>query len=365
MKVTVVVGARPNFMKAAPVISALKRRDGIDVEVVHTGQHYDERMSDAFFRDLGIPEPTANLAVGSQSHARQTAEVLTRFEEFLRNTRSDLAVVAGDVNSTIAAALAAVKLLVPVAHIEAGLRSFDRTMPEEINRILTDSISALLFVTEPSGLRHLQREGIPAERVHYVGNSMIDTLLRMKDRALGMPLPPGIQAPFGVMTLHRPSNVDSPAVLAGILDALAGLCRDLPLLWPIHPRSEKNLEEFGLIGRARGIPRLHLLPPCGYLEFLAMMARARLILTDSGGIQEEALVLRVPVITLRDNTERPITVECGGNLLCGSEPSRIRAAARTMMDLDPAEFRIPEGWDGRAGERIADVIARFLKDPWL
>lgn len=360
--VTAVVGARPNFVKAWPVVRALEAR-GVAVRLCHTGQHYDERMAGALFRDLGMRLPDVDLGVGSGSHGAQTAEVLRRFEAELEARRPDLVVVVGDVNSTAACALAAVKLHVPVAHVEAGLRSGDRRMPEEINRLVTDAISSLLFVTEPSGARNLAREGADPARVHAVGNTMIDSLLAARDAALARPLPAelGGAERFGVVTLHRPSNVDDPATLAGVVDALIGLSRELPLLWPLHPRAEKRLAEHGLAARVRAERGLALVPPSGYLDFLGAVARAALVLTDSGGVQEEALVLRVPVVTLRDTTERPVTVECGGNLLAGSDPAALRAAADEMLARDPASFRVPELWDGRAGERVADVVRRALE----
>ncbi len=360
MSVIAVVGARPNFMKAWPVVRSLEAR-GVEVALCHTGQHYDDRMAGSFFRELGMRAPDVDLEVGSGSHAAQTALVLQRFEEVLRARRAELVIVVGDVNSTAACALAAVKLHVPVAHVEAGLRSRDRSMPEEINRLVTDVISSMLFVTEPSGVANLRAEGIAAERVHHVGNTMIDSLLRSRSAALERPLPAGAPERFGVLTLHRPSNVDDRATLAAILDALEDVSRELPLVWPLHPRAERRLVEFGLLERVRACETLVVSPPSGYLDFLGAVARAALVLTDSGGIQEEALVLKVPVVTLRENTERPITVDCGGNLLAGSDPDRIRAAAREMLTRDRSSFRVPPLWDGRAGERIAEIVARELE----
>ena len=360
MNVAAVVGARPNFMKAWPVVSALEER-GASVTFVHTGQHYDDRMAGSFFRELGMRQPDVDLGVGSGSHAWQTGEVMRRFEEVLSEHPSDLVLVFGDVNSTAACALTAVKLHVPVAHVESGLRSGDRRMPEEINRLVTDAISALCFVTEPSGVTNLRAEGVPESRVHHVGNTMIDSLLKFRTDALSRPLPDGVPERFGTVTLHRPSNVDDRATLGGIIGALEELSRDLPLAWPLHPRTEKRLEEFELLERVRSCETLLITPPAGYLDFLGTTARAALILTDSGGIQEEALVLGVPVVTLRENTERPVTVECGGNLLAGADPTRIREAAKEMLGCSRDDFRVPELWDGRAGERIADVIVRELE----
>jgi UDP-N-acetylglucosamine 2-epimerase (non-hydrolysing) len=360
--VAIVVGARPNFMKAAPVLHELARRPGYLVRLVNTGQHYDEKMAGSFLRDLGFPSPDADLGVGSGSHGRQTGEVVRLFEEWLERNPQELVVVVGDVNSTVAAALAAVKLGVPVAHVEAGLRSFDRTMPEELNRLATDAVSSLLFVTERSGVENLRREGARMERVALVGNTMIDTLLRFRDVALRAEPPADRPRRYGVVTLHRPSNVDQKGALTGVLDALAELARELPLIWPIHPRTQQRIDEFGLAERVKPGGGLTLTPPLGYVEFMAAMARAALILTDSGGVQEEALMLKVPVVTLRENTERPVTIECGGNLLVGNDPARIVKGARAMAAKDPKTFRAPELWDGKAAERIADRIDRFFAE---
>jgi len=367
-RVTVVVGARPNFMKAGPVLHALKAdRDGpgsgagFDVKLVNTGQHYDERMAGSFLRELGFPQPDADLGVGSASHGKQTAQVLASMEEWLVAHPQELVIVVGDVNSTLAAALAAVKLKIPVAHVEAGLRSFDRDMPEELNRMATDAVASLLFVTEPAGVENLRREGARMDRVALVGNTMIDTLLRFRDVAARSPAPADWPKRFGVVTLHRPSNVDEEAPLRGILAALTSLSRELPLVWTVHPRTEKRLADFGLLAAARSTPGLQLVPPLGYVEFMAAMARSALILTDSGGVQEEALVLRVPVVTLRENTERPVTIECGGNVLAGNDPARIGASARSMLAKDPKSFRAPPLWDGRAAQRIVERIGAFFR----
>src|SRR6185436_3875444 len=292
-------------MKAGPVLHALKAHAGgagiagFDVKLVNTGQHYDERMAGSFLRDLGFPQPDADLGVGSASHGKQTAQVLALFEEWLVAHPQELVVVVGDVNSTLAAALAAVKLKIPVAHVEAGLRSFDRDMPEELNRLATDALSSLLFVTEPAGVENLRREGARMDRVAFVGNTMIDTLLRFRDVAARTPAPPDWPRRFGVVTLHRPSNVDEEQPLRGILAALGEIARELPLVWTVHPRTEKRLADFGLLAGVRQNANLKLVPPLGYVEFMAAMTRAALILTDSGGVQEEALVLKVPVVTLR------------------------------------------------------------------
>ncbi len=347
-------------MKAGPVLHALQRRGGFAVKLVNTGQHYDEKMAGSFLRDLGFPTPDADLGVGSASHGKQTAQVLALFEEWLVANPQELVLVVGDVNSTLAATLAAVKLGIPVAHVEAGLRSFDRGMPEELNRLATDALSSLLFVTEPSGVVNLRREGARMERVALVGNTMIDTLVKFRAIATERPRPADWPERYCLVTLHRPSNVDEEQPLRAILTALRAIAAELPLVWTVHPRTEKRLADFGLAETVRSDPRIKLMPPLGYVEFMAAMARARLILTDSGGVQEEALVLRVPVVTLRENTERPVTVECGGNVLAGNDAERIQSCARVMLAKDPATFRQPELWDGRAAERIVDQIERFF-----
>jgi UDP-N-acetylglucosamine 2-epimerase (non-hydrolysing) len=342
-------------MKVAPLLHELRRRPAFEALLVHTGQHYDVSMSDAFFRDLGIPEPDVNLGVGSGSHASQTAEVLRGIEPVLLSFRPDVVLVVGDVNSTLAATLAAVKLGIPVAHVEAGLRSFDRSMPEEINRVLTDAVSRWLFTSEPSGAANLRREGIAEERIHFVGNVMIDSLRAHLERArAAAPLDRlGVAAGgFGVLTLHRPSNVDDPVRLARLFEVLEEIHAELPIVFPVHPRTRDSIET-RLGGRA---PRLGLCEPLGYLAFLGLLAQARLVLTDSGGIQEETTVLDVPCLTLRDTTERPVTVSEGTNLLVGSEPATIRAEVRKILDGGGKRGRIPERWDGAAARRIADVL---------
>jgi len=356
-----IVGARPNFMKIAPLMAAFRARPEVRPLLVHTGQHYDERMSRLFFEDLGIPRPDLNLEVGSGSHAAQTAEIIRRFEPVVVEQRPDVVLVVGDVNSTIACALVAVKLGVRVAHVEAGLRSFDRSMPEEINRLLTDAISDDLFVTERSGLENLRREGVADEKVHFVGNVMIDTLLGNLEKArASRALEPLALRPreYAVLTLHRPSNVDDPAVLRRLLGALEAIAREVPIVFPVHPRTRKNLATFGLDDlEAKG---MRLVEPLGYLDFLRLTAEARLVLTDSGGIQEEATILKVPCLTLRENTERPVTVEVGCNQLVGSDPERIAAAFRRVMGTEPFTCGTPEKWDGHAAERIADILVARL-----
>lgn len=358
-RILVVAGARPNFMKVAPLLRRMHARDDFDPILVHTGQHYDAAMSEGFFRDLGIPEPDVNLGVGSGSHAEQTGQVLIKIEQLIVEHRPDAVLVVGDVNSTLAATLAAVKLHVPVAHVEAGLRSGDREMPEEINRVMTDAVSTWLFVTEEAGQDNLLREGVAAERVHLVGNVMIDTLLGHLERARALDTPErlGLEpGRFALLTLHRPSNVDDPAKLRGLFDALERIHSELPIVFPVHPRTRAAIEE-RLGGSA---PALWLTEPLGYLDFLRLMADARLVLTDSGGIQEETTVLGVPCLTLRENTERPVTVSEGTNTIVGGDPEVIVAEARRVLESGGKKGRTPRLWDGQAAERILDVLARDL-----
>ena len=363
MKIINVAGARPNFMKIAPLMEALRRRDAFQPILVHTGQHYDERMSDLFFRQLGIPQPDINLGVGSATHAVQTAEIMRAFEPVLLEHRPAAVLVVGDVNSTIACGLVAVKLGVKLAHVEAGLRSFDRNMPEEINRLLTDAISDLLFCTEHSGVENLRREGVAEQKIFLVGNVMIDTLLANRDKARESTILAELHLAAGryaVLTLHRPSNVDDADAFGRILDALEVIQRDLPIVFPIHPRTRGNLPALGLAGRVEAMPGLRLIDPAGYLDFLKLMSAARLVLTDSGGIQEETTILKVPCVTLRDNTERPITAEVGTNRIAGTQPEAILAAYRQAVSGEGPEPQTPPLWDGQAAERIADILAERL-----
>ena len=360
LKVALVAGARPNFMKIAPLHSAFRARpSSFEPLVVHTGQHYDAALSGLFFQQLGIPEPAVNFGVGSGSHARQTGEVMVAFEAWLAGARPGLVVVVGDVNSTLACGVVAAKAGVPLAHVEAGLRSFDRGMPEEINRLLVDAISDFLFVTEPSGVENLRREGADPARVHLVGNVMIDSLLRHREAARGSDVRARLKLPASghvVATLHRPSNVDDPARLAPMLELFAGIARDVPVVLPIHPRTKARAEAAGLDATLRA-PGLVVTEPLGYLDFVELMATARAVLTDSGGIQEETTVLGVPCLTLRDNTERPITLTEGTNVLAGTHPARILSAWRELL-ASPPPARRPALWDGHAAERIADVLER-------
>ncbi len=356
MKIVHVVGARPNFMKAAPVMRALAERQGAGQLLVHTGQHYDANMSQIFFEELGLPRPDVNLNVGSASHAVQTAQIMERFEQVVAAERPDWVVVYGDVNSTVAAALVCSKLLIPIAHVEAGLRSFDRTMPEEINRLLTDQIADLLFTPSPDGDENLLREGISPEKIHLVGNVMIDTLVRLLPQAETRweALRSQLQLRrYGLITLHRPSNVDEPRALSEILMALDEIAHDLPLLFPLHPRTRQRIVDYGLDDYTA---RLTLLDPVGYLDFLALQQHAAVLITDSGGIQEETTYLGVPCLTVRENTERPVTVEIGSNILVGQNMAQMRAEVARILAGDAKTGGIPPLWDGCAGERIAQVL---------
>ena len=363
-----IVGARPNYMKVAPIIRAFAAHNPpIPTLLVHTGQHYDPAMKDRLFADLALPEPDVNLAVGSGSHAVQTAEVMKRFEPVIDEHGASAVLVVGDVNSTLACALVASKRHIPVVHVESGLRSNDRRMPEEINRILTDQISDVLYTTERSAHDNLAREGIAPERAVFVGNVMIDSLRASLPKAVPADVlltQAGLDASriaggYGVVTLHRPSNVDHADVLGPIIDALRTVSQRLPLVFALHPRTRNNLEQFGMLGRLDA-PGFLILPPQGYLEMLGLMSGARMVLTDSGGIQEETTALGVPCITIRENTERPITVDQGTNTLVGIDPQAIVGAARRVLDTGGKAGRIPEYWDGRCAERIAAHLHDWL-----
>jgi UDP-N-acetylglucosamine 2-epimerase (non-hydrolysing) len=355
-----VVGARPNFMKIAPIAHRLALRPEVRHVLVHTGQHYDQNMSKVFFADLEIPAPDIHLGIGSGSHAQQTAKVMMAFEAVVEQEKPDLVVVVGDVNSTMAATLVASKLDVPVAHVEAGLRSFDRSMPEEINRIVTDSIADLLLTPSRDGDENLAREGVGAERIRFVGNVMIDSLLKFLPRARATRAWEryGLRhGEYALVTLHRPSNVDDRETLAGLLQLLERLAARLPVLFPIHPRTAKMVHEFGLAPRQRA---LQLAEPIGYLDFIALEDGARMVLTDSGGIQEETTVLGVPCLTLRNNTERPVTVSNGTNRLVGQDPEAIWAAAVDVLDGPRVAGNVPEYWDGQAAERVVTALLEFV-----
>ena len=361
LRIVAVAGARPNFMKIAPIANQIARaRDRFALTLVHTGQHYDEKLSKVFFEELGIPKPDVNLEVGSGSHAQQTAAVMAAFEPVVLEHRPEMVLVVGDVNSTIACALVAVKLGTTVVHVEAGLRSFDRTMPEEINRVLTDQISDLLFTTEASAADNLQREGIALDKVHFCGNVMIDTLLahRERARALGSVGKYSLQPrSYGLLTLHRPSNVDDPATLEALLNGIAAVAADVPLLFPVHPRTRPMIERSPIARAMAGRGQLRTLDPLGYLEFIGLMDESRVVLTDSGGVQEETTILGGPCLTLRHNTERPVTVTHGTNRIVGTDSAKIREAWNAVRD-GQIEARTPPLWDGHAAERIVDVLGR-------
>ena len=355
MKYILVAGARPNFMKIAPIMDAFARRktasNDFSVSLIHTGQHYDRKMSDDFFADLGIPEPDINLAVGSGTHAEQTARVMVAFERVCHGEHPDWVVVVGDVNWTLACSITAKKLGIRVAHVEAGLRSRDMSMPEEINRLCTDAISDCLFTTDELAGDNLRREGVPNHRLHFVGNTMIDTLLRCIDRARARPLPAGLETKrYAVLTLHRPQNVDDPSVLAGILSAVGVVADRMPVVFPVHPRTAKSLDSLPRH------PNLRIAEPLSYLPFLGLVANSRMVMTDSGGLQEETTVLGIPCLTMRPNTERPMTCEVGTNVLTGSDPDRIRNAARAILANGMPPGRIPDKWDGHAAERIVEIL---------
>ena len=356
MHIVHVVGARPNFMKAAPVIQALGTHDQLRQTLVHTGQHYDFNMSDVFFQQLGMAAPDVNLEVGSGSHAQQTSQIIARFESVVLDHKPDWVVVYGDVNSTVAAAMVCAKLLVPVAHVEAGLRSFDRTMPEEINRLLTDQISDLLFTPSEDGNHNLEKEGIAPEKVHLVGNVMIDTLVRLLPYARER-TPDNTPDRYALVTLHRPSNVDDIAWLKSLFDMLLETSRDLPVLFPVHPRTRARMAEAG-IEFSGGNSKLEILDPIPYIEFLALQNRAAVVITDSGGIQEETTYLGVPCLTVRENTERPITVSLGTNTLVGRDIQRLRTELEAVLAGKAKRGTAPPLWDGHAAERISLLLVQ-------
>jgi UDP-N-acetylglucosamine 2-epimerase (non-hydrolysing) len=363
MKIINIVGARPNLPKIAPLMREMQRHPQIDAFIIHTGQHYDSNLSDIFFRQMGIPEPRINLEVGSGSHAAQTGEILKRIEPLFVEHQPDLVVVLGDVNSTIAAGLAAAKLRIPLAHVEAGLRSFDRSMPEEINRVLTDTIADYLFVTEEDAIQNLLKEGHLRESIYFVGNVMIDSLRHFLSIAQKSSIGEEMALingegwkRFGVLTLHRPSNVDSDDKLAELISAVDAVASEVPIVFPVHPRTHQRLKQ----ARIKYHPQLRIVPPLGYLDFLCLLSKATLVLTDSGGIQEETSALGVPCLTLRKNTERPVTISSGTNTLVGTCPSEIVAAARAILAGKGKSGCIPPLWDGRAAERIVEILLQTL-----
>jgi UDP-N-acetylglucosamine 2-epimerase (non-hydrolysing) len=355
-----VVGARPNLIKIAPLVEEILRHPDIHQTLLHTGQHYDDKMSQIFFDELSIPRPDIYLGVGSGSHAEQTARVMVAFERVLLDQRPDVIVVVGDVNSTLACAITAAKLWIPVAHVEAGLRSFDRRMPEEINRIVTDALSDFLFTTSRDADSHLIREGVTQDKIFFVGNVMIDTLNKHRARAeqMGTPARFNVQpGQYVLLTLHRPSNVDDPQVLERIVETLIVIQQDVPILFPAHPRTTQKLGDFGLWSRIAEAVNLQVIEPLGYLAFLDLMSHARLVLTDSGGIQEETTILGVPCLTLRENTERPVTILEGTNQLVGTDPQRILSATQQILAAEyPGKQSLPELWDGHAAERIVTIL---------
>ncbi|MFM9905226.1 MAG: non-hydrolyzing UDP-N-acetylglucosamine 2-epimerase [Pyrinomonadaceae bacterium] len=363
IKVLLIAGARPNFMKVAPIHAEMKRRAAeFEPMIVHTGQHYDASMSDSFFYDLGMPKPDVHLAVGSGSHAVQTAKIMTEFEPVVLAEKPDWVLVVGDVNSTIACALVCAKLGIKVAHVESGLRSRDRSMPEEINRILTDSISDLLFTTSQDADENLRQEGIPDEKIRFVGNVMIDSLLEHLKFAESSTVREKLSLDgkdYAVLTLHRPSNVDDKNVFSGILDALLSIAERLPIIFPVHPRTKAKITEFGFADKIVK-SNIRLIEPLGYLDFMRLYSGAKLVLTDSGGLQEETTVLGIPCLTLRHNTERPITIEMGTNILVGTNPEKIKEAASEIFDRgsEISNKRRPPLWDGKTAERICDVLAK-------
>ena len=367
MRILTVVGTRPNFVKIAPLLDEMSRHRNIKTILVHTGQHYDYEMSRAFFEDLEIPKPHVNLEVGPGTAVRQTAEIMLRLERVMEETQPDVVVVVGDVNSTLSAALTAAKIGRPLAPVEAGLRSFDRTMPEEVNRVLTDALADFLFVTEPSGVENLLREGRPEERIYLVGNVMIDALRRSLPRAKCHPMSHELQAvdksrvdltgPYGLVTLHRPSTVDNLAIFRVIWTALEEIAKEVPLIFPVHPRTQNRMEAGGLPGSLQGASNgVCIVPPMSYLQFLRLQSKATLMITDSGGVQEETTALGIPCLTVRENTERPITLTEGTNLLVGLNDKRLVDEARKVIRGEGKKGHIPKLWDGYASQRIVRTL---------
>jgi len=360
MKILNVVGARPNFMKIAPIQREMQKYPSLIPLLVHTGQHYDEKMSKLFFHDLNLPEPDVYLGVGSGTHTEQTARIMLSFEKVIETHKPDLVVVVGDVNSTAACSLVSAKMQVRIAHVEAGLRSFDRTMPEEINRMITDILSDYLFVTEKSGLENLKREGIPDQKVHFTGNVMIDSLVYFLEKASTSSILSELKInsePYTLVTLHRPSNVDVRENLSSLISVFENIAAHGKIVFPMHPRTKKMMMSYGLSDRAAAISNLIITEPIGYLDFMQLMQHAHLVLTDSGGIQEETTYLRIPCLTVRENTERPVTIEVGTNQLLGTDAQKISEAAQKIYEGESKKGAIPELWDGHAAERIVKIIA--------
>jgi len=359
MRIISVVGARPNFMKIAPLIKAFKKYQSVNHTLIHTGQHYDAEMSDNFFKDLNIKKPKINLNIGSADHAAQTAKIMTSLEKIFINKKPDLVLVVGDVNSTLAASLVAVKQLIPIAHIEAGLRSFDRTMPEEINRLITDQLSSYLFTDEPAARINLLREGVNPRKIFYVGNIMIDSLLSNLKRAKELSTLKTLKLKskkYALLTLHRPSNVDNKKVYKNIIRALKLIQKNIIIVWPIHPRSTKMLKRFNLSKSLNQLKNFLITPPLSYLNFLNLMSHSRFAMTDSGGIQEETTLLGIPCLTLRNNTERPITITQGTNILVGTDYKKIIHEVDKIIEGKNKKGKIPKFWDGKTAERIVKVI---------
>lgn len=358
-EIAMVVGARPNFIKAAPLLKKLREHDEeFESFLIHTGQHYDRKLSELFFEQLDMPKPDIFLGVGSSSHAEQTAKIMIEIEKSFSSLKPDLIMVFGDVNSTMAAVIVAAKLRIKIAHVEAGLRSFDKSMPEEINRIVTDRLSDYLFVSEPSGMRNLQNEGVPIEKIFFAGNIMIDSLISNLERADSSGILKELSLEpkqYATITLHRPSNVDDRAVLSGLLGVIAEVGTKMPVAFPCHPRTKSRIEEFGLSSKVLN-GNVRVIEPLGYLDFLKLQADSKIVLTDSGGVQEETTFMKIPCITIRDNTERPVTVEEGSNVLCGSDPNRILDVTSKILKGQMKESKIPELWDGQTSNRIVDVL---------
>ena len=365
MKLINIVGARPNFMKMAPIVRQLERHPEIEWQLIHTGQHYDDAMSKVFFEELQLPPPHVFLGVGSGSQAEQTAQMIVKLEQAMQSYRPDIVLVVGDTNSALAGALTAAKLCIPVAHVEAGLRSYDRTMPEEINRLCTDCISTLFFTTSRGAGEILMREGIPAQKIHFVGNVMIDTLVACRERAMQSRILEALQLEeknYVVLTLHRPSNVDTPETLSWLLDVMGEIAARISVVFPMHPRTQHRIHEFGLQPRLDTMPQVKITAPLGYLDFLKLTACAKFVMTDSGGIQEETTVLGVPCLTLRENTERPETVTEGTNVLVGRNRDKIITEAFRILDGRGKIGRVPELWDGKAAQRIVDALVQWQEE---